>query len=280
MVREMARCRNDRISYIMGALRVPQFRAWTAEACDGRSDHLRTMRQTPAEALLSGRRSRLPAGAVLCVNCGYHLGLGRRIKTRHERLRRVWEPSRSLPKRVVMFAALLIFGGFFAIALWNSESWWLAWAPLAAICVTGVLLLTPLRFHRRIVLQRDSHGHFRLSKREWICLIPIVRWSIRLDGQDKAYIDFVPGRDRWGRETGYFTLSVARDRHDAPYMVYQGGDERDARHRRRPERPRRGPPGAPVTVGGAAGQGGLPCVAVICFDVRRLFRKSPRRIGM
>jgi hypothetical protein len=208
-------------------------RAVKCPACGGRIQAVSDLLQTAPSAgegasSCPGCGAAMAAGAVLCIDCGYHLGKGAHLKTRHKRLRRVWDAGRTLARRLLAFIGVLLFGGALAMRLMDSPFWGWAWAPAAVIVAAAVLLLTPLGFQWRVVLESDPRGGFRLSKRQWVCLMPLGGWSIRLDGQDRAYIDFVfTGRDRWGRKTGgYYTLGVARGRSDAPFVVYRGGNER------------------------------------------------------
>ena len=168
----------------------------------------------------------LPAGAVLCVNCGSHRGLGKRLKTRHKRARLVWDTSNTLVQRIVGFVGAALGIALVCVRLWDylgEFAWWL----LLLIPVAGALLLTPLGMTWRIILQRDRSGRFRLTKRCWICQIPVGGWSIRLDERDKAYIDYSPTYDDWGQEVGgSYALGVARDRQDAPFVLYKGTNER------------------------------------------------------
>jgi hypothetical protein len=163
---------------------------------------------------------------VLCVNCGYHLGLGKRLKTSHKRARRVWDTRNTAYQRWIGFAGVTFL---VVVMCWRLSDafgavfWWL----LLTIPIAAALLLTPLGLTWRIILERDGKGRFRLTQRQWICLMPIPGWSIRLDGQDKAFVDYTPCKDDYGHDRGgYYTLSIARDWHDAPFVVYQGSNER------------------------------------------------------
>jgi hypothetical protein len=154
----------------------------------------------------------LPDGAVLCVNCGYHLEKGERLRTVRQRLRRTWETGLTSPARLGGLAVVVLGGVAFAVFV--AGGWWCL--PLCA--VVGLVLAA---LGSRIVLERDRSGRPWLTVHGWFLLLPVRKRVIDLRRCDSVLLDYA-GNDE--AETYY--VEVDGKKFSRPIRVYAGSSER------------------------------------------------------
>lgn len=154
----------------------------------------------------------LAEGAVLCVECGYHLEEQRFLKTKKKRFRRVWELGLSLVSQIVVAGLMLMLVGC-VFATVQIGPFGAALIPLAILAQFFISL-----FGKRVVIQRTPKGDLELTVSVWMFFFPVVYATVNLKHYDTAYT-YYEGDD----ESELYTLKIQGD--DVPaYTVYSGGD--------------------------------------------------------
>jgi predicted nucleic acid-binding Zn ribbon protein len=153
----------------------------------------------------------LAEGAVLCVECGYHLEEERFLTTRKKRFRRTWQLGLSLVPQVIVAGLMLV--GCVVATVMLGPIWSLLF--LAAIVIQFVISLTG----KRVVIQRTPKGNLELTVNGWLMFFPVVFARINLKHYDTAYTYYEGDGDY-----EFYTLKIQGD--DVPaYTVYSGGSQ-------------------------------------------------------
>jgi hypothetical protein len=166
----------------------------------------------------------LPANAVLCVECGYHLLSGKKLKTVSKRLTRVVGSNPATPGRIIVAVLLAVGGvgliGFTVLVLTRDED-----APLWAFIVMGIALILGgcgVGSGSRTIATRSRKGHPELWQQFWVFFIPASSRRFDLREWDGVYFDFRAG-DR--NNPDIHILQLGRNHRDEFVTIYQGGNE-------------------------------------------------------
>jgi hypothetical protein len=159
----------------------------------------------------------LPADAVLCVECGYHLLKKKHLETKKKRVRRSWDVGPTPAAQVALIVLILLVPLGVEIVR-QFEDWWvLIIAPPVALIATV--------FGYRLILDRDNKGKWRLTRHGWFFFQPIGKVVLDLSRYEALYTDFLQGGEDEG---GVYVLELRGDRVPA-VVIYRGNKERFAR---------------------------------------------------
>ena len=168
-------------------------------------------------AVCPGCQTDMLPGAVVCLECGYHLKDGKRLRTVREPLARHWDNGLTPGQRLLGLAAVLAGTALVVLHGWLRRSrvewWWL-------LGFAAVYALITLGWTFRITLARDQQGRLRLTKRQWVCFVPVSRWSVNVSKYRCVWLDHAAGED-----TDFYTLELAGDHGQTPVTVYRGANE-------------------------------------------------------
>jgi hypothetical protein len=170
-----------------------------------------------AAAVCPGCQADLLPGAVVCLECGYHLKDGKRLRTVRKPLARHWDIGLTPGQQLIGLAAVLAGTAVAVLRGWQRrgrvEWWWLlGFAAFYALITVG--------WTARITLERDRQGRLRLTKRRWVCFVPLSRWSVPVSKYQCVRLDYSAGED-----TEFYSLELAGDHGQSPVTVYQGSNE-------------------------------------------------------
>jgi ribosomal protein L40E len=166
----------------------------------------------------------LPGNAVLCVDCGYHLLSGKKLKTVSQRLTRVVGSNPATPWRIIG-AVLLAVGGvglivFTVLVLIRDED-----APVWAFIGLGIGFILGgfgLGSGSRTVATRSRKGHPELWQQFWVFFIPASSRRYDLRKWDGVYFDFRAG-DR--NNPDIYIVQLGRNQRDEFVTLYHGSNE-------------------------------------------------------
>lgn len=117
-------------------------------------------------------------GAVICIECGFDLRIGKRRKTKVKRVERHWMVPPGLVVRFVgLVAGLLVTAGICAAVAASGTH------PLpVALAFVGVALLFVVvaGWYHTLHLARDPKGALLLTKRTYLCFAPIGSQAVDL----------------------------------------------------------------------------------------------------
>src|SRR5262249_9621763 len=126
-------------------------------------------------------------GAVICLECGYDLRIGKKRKTRVKRMERDWTPPPSLGSRVALLVVIVMLVGVicFSLLMGNVHP-----VPLALVWlgVTGLTTLLAGWYHP-LHLTRDRQGALLLTKRSHLFFVPAGATTVDLNQCEAVQID-------------------------------------------------------------------------------------------
>jgi hypothetical protein len=161
---------------------------------------------------------------VLCIDCGYDLRTGKKLKTVSRRFERTFGFNPATPARVG-FAVVFILGALFFTAVvplheLNPEHWGFFFFPVMALLL--LVLAVALGTGGRITVTRSRKGHPELTRQAWFCFLPTFLNTFDLREWEAVYFNCVIGGDR---SPDLYILELGRNRRDEFIVLYSGRDE-------------------------------------------------------
>lgn len=152
----------------------------------------------------------LPDGAVLCVECGYHLERGEHLQTKKKRFSRRWDLGPNLPAQIGIAVLAVIAAVVCTVMYWPIGALALL-GPVAVIAALGL-------FGKTLLIQRQSSGELLLTVIRRFFFVPMVTAQVDLGSYDAVYTSFVADDE----SESYFV--ELRGRRAPRLVVYNGGD--------------------------------------------------------
>jgi hypothetical protein len=155
--------------------------------------------------------TKMDRGAVLCIDCGYHLEKGEHLETKRKPFRRTW--SQGLPLWGQIIAAVILLSGSVACVVVLGPKW--GWVGGVAILLMAAISW----FGRRIVVERTPKGNLQLVLHGWIFFIPLIHARADLSRYEAVYTSY-SGDD----EYDFYGLEI-RGHKVRPVVVWEGSNE-------------------------------------------------------
>lgn len=188
----------------------------------------------------------LPPGSVLCVRCGFHLKIRRKIVKSYEPLARVWETNAGYKTRLSIFwSCTTAFSALGLAGVFRGEA--SLGVFLVSFAVVEALMAFLLGTFTRILLTRDVRGRVQLTKTWRMAFFTRQPQTIQVRGYEGIVgvrqneigiweylicflllgFGILPGVLWWyfviHKET--FQLSLSQDHGFPTYLVYSGWSE-------------------------------------------------------
>jgi hypothetical protein len=139
----------------------------------------------------------VPAGAILCVDCGHHFLHGKRLTTETRRLSYTFGFNPTTTIRLVAAGVLFLAGAIFLVVGLMTPA-----GPerddsrslLLTGAILGLLAPVALGSGTRTVVERDPKGRPELRQQFWVAFVPFTRKRYDLRQWEGVYFDYIPGR--------------------------------------------------------------------------------------
>jgi hypothetical protein len=151
-------------------------------------------------------------GAVLCIDCGYHLEKGEHLETKRKPFRRTWTQGLPLWAQIVV-ALILVIGSVVCVVV-KGPKW--AWVGGVAILAMAALSWSS----RRVVVERTPQGNLQLILHGWIFFIPLVHARADLSRYEAVYTSYYGDE-----ESGDSYALQIRGHKVRSVVVWRGGNE-------------------------------------------------------
>jgi hypothetical protein len=165
---------------------------------------------------------------VLCIQCGYDVRSGKRLRTSGPSDERHWVTGREVGVQIAYIIGILAV--ILAVALLHLPP---ANRALVGVLGVAVAFLLGLGSFVRISLKRDGKGVWRLTKQRSIAFIPCPPRTVNLRHYDAVYVDCRAGPPlTWhsvllqdGRQLDVYMLELGGKRVRNPLRIYRGMSE-------------------------------------------------------
>jgi hypothetical protein len=166
-------------------------------------------------------------GAVLCIECGYHLDRGRRLKTKSNRPTQTFGSSPVTPLRKQIALGCGGAGLFICLVgilvCFLFESGFLVGLPVLGVGSLLILPVTILGNGQRMTITKSKKGEPLLIQEEWICFLSVRASTTSLRKWDAVFFDCSVSSD--GEQADVYSLRLGRRDRSQFLLLYRGTDE-------------------------------------------------------
>lgn len=130
-----------------------------------------------------GCKAVMAINQVVCLNCGFHLEKGNKVRRRHKEIRQSWDEG--LPRKTRMVLSVILSIGFVLAGIATSETGHTG--PIGAfimVLIASSQVLYLLGTHGQLELVRNSKGRITLTRKYWIAFAPMKSETVAVDGHD------------------------------------------------------------------------------------------------